>query len=88
MKNINIKSASISQRISKFDNNIWRDIRKILRIILLGSDIRITICKDNTITPTRDQIANIIEEIHETPFAGHKGVTKTFSRMRENYFCE
>ncbi|KAK0073298.1 hypothetical protein PV325_009952, partial [Microctonus aethiopoides] len=72
LKELNVKSASISQGLSVFDSNLWRKIKNALRLTLIGINIKITICKEEITTPNPNQIRKIIKENHETPFAGHK----------------
>ena len=80
-----IKSASISQEFDNLDTNFWRKIKTMLRIMLINTDIKIFICKNIITVPPEEDRLKIIRENHETPFAGHKGVTKTFNRIREKF---
>ena len=46
----------------------------------------ITVCKSLISCPDEDKRQEIIREKHATAIGGHKGVTKTFNRIRQNYF--
>lgn len=47
--------------------------------------IVITICLSLITVPFENDRQRIIAESHASTFGGHKGVTKTYHRIRENY---
>ena len=50
--------------------------------------ITIAICTGEVITPPVEMRNNIIREKHESCLAGHKGITKTYQRIRLHYYWE
>lgn len=88
MDELKIKSAAISEKRSNFDPSTWIKIKNIIREIFVHSEIQIKICKDEIIVPPQEDRLEIIKECHESPIAGHKGVTKTYNRIRQKYFWD
>lgn len=64
----------------------WARIREHLRNILSHSGTIITIYKNEVINPPPEQWAEIVKEHHASAIGGHKGVTKTYKRVRYRYF--
>ena len=86
MENLKIKTASISRGNTEINHEGWFKIRNIIRDIFAETDIIITICGDEVVIPDPAIRQKIIQENHESPFAGHKGVTKTYNKIRQRYF--
>ena len=57
-----------------------------LKIALLNSTVKIMTCVGITQYPTKEQRSQLIEEAHWSAIGGHKGVTKTYNRIRERYY--
>lgn len=74
--------------MSEFHLCIWRKRRAASRLNSIEKNIIISICKDEITTLSRNQTPKIIKENHEISFAGHKGVIKTYERIRQSYFWE
>ena len=66
----------------------WRYTIRKLKKVLTGKTIAITICTGEIITPPVETRSNIILEKHESSVAGHKGVTKTYQRIRQHNYWE
>jgi len=47
--------------------------------------VTVTICKALVKCSTENEGKNLIYERHATKIGGHKGVTKTYNRFRQNY---
>ncbi|XP_025161592.1 uncharacterized protein LOC112590101, partial [Harpegnathos saltator] len=81
--------ASISVAKSGYILNVpWNDIKTKFQTGFLDSAIRIIICKGLIKYPPGDIREAILQEMHCTPVGGHKGVTKTYNRIRQNYYWE
>jgi len=63
----------------------WLRIRKLIDDILRDTNIRVTVCTNAITVPPPEERANIIRENHESTAAGHKGISKTFRRIRQLY---
>ncbi|XP_033363072.1 uncharacterized protein LOC117241209 [Bombus vosnesenskii] len=66
----------------------WRYIIRKLKEIFMEKTLTITICTGEVITPSVEARNNIIREKHESSVAGHKGITKTYQRIRQHYYWE
>jgi hypothetical protein len=64
----------------------WANVRSLLTEILTETQVRITICLNEIIMPEINEQRQIIQENHETLVGGHKGMIKTFNRIKQNYF--
>lgn len=83
-RELQLQTISISK--SCIDVIPWTFVRDTLTSIFFDSDIKIIICQGIVKIPHEDSRQNIITENHTSAFAGHKGVTKTYKRIRERYF--
>ena len=87
VKELNIKSISIAKS-PHINNVLWEEISATLKIVFLYSTIKIIICNGITQYPTKEQGNQSIEEAHSSAIRGHKGVTKTYNRIRQRYYWE
>lgn len=69
----------------RIDDISWKKIQSLLTQILEGQNIEITICKGLVTTPEDPLKFAIIEEFHSSKAGGHKGITKTYQRIRQHY---
>jgi len=56
-----------------------------LKQYLRNIPVTVTICKALVKCPAEDERKDLIYERHATKIGGHKGVTKTYNRLRQNY---
>ncbi|XP_033362977.1 uncharacterized protein LOC117241106 [Bombus vosnesenskii] len=66
----------------------WRYTIRKLKEIFMEKTLSITICTGEVITPPVEARNSIIREKHESSVAGHKGITKTYQRIRQHYYWE
>ena len=74
-----------SLRLSKterIDDESWGNIMDLLKENFADTQVNIVICKNSVIIPEAGIRGTLIREIHESPINGHKGVAKTYKRMR------
>ena len=92
---ISLKEAMIPLKIecvkfSKVGNNLdelsWSSIEQIIQQHFAGNWLRASICSGEIITPEKADQEKIIIEAHESTVGGHKGVSKTYWRIRADYF--
>ncbi|KYN00579.1 hypothetical protein ALC62_08648 [Cyphomyrmex costatus] len=57
-----------------------------LKQIFQHTPVSITVCENFIRTPMPDERKDIIAENHSSAIGGHKGITKTYKRIRGNYF--
>lgn len=80
-----ISSLSIP-KVSKLYEFDWQKVFQELAIIFSRVNCKITICLGIVTTPTLSERHDIMVECHESTVTGHKGVTKTYHRIRANYY--
>ena len=64
----------------------WPVIEPELHANFDQSDYKITICFGEVETPSENEQENIIEEFHSSTTGGHKGATKTYARIRQQFY--
>ncbi|CAK9796607.1 Retrovirus-related Pol polyprotein from transposon 297 [Anthophora quadrimaculata] len=79
LKTVNIAKTSI-------DDIPWCIIRDLIIEIFYDKDIKFVVCQGLTRVPRPEERDGIITEYHASAFAGHKGINKTYSRIREKYY--
>ena len=81
---LNLRSTSISMT-SKINHIDWEEIKLIIYLVFANSFTKIIICSGITQYPTNEQRSQLIEEAHSSALGGHKGVTKTYNRIRQKF---
>jgi len=82
---LQLSSFSI-RKTEKLDEIPWTYILKLLTKYLQETPINITICKNLIQTPTEEERLPLISESHSSAIGGHKGVTKTYNRLRPHFY--
>ena len=54
--------------------------------VFRDSKLLITLCLNTVIEPPKDDQEGLIEEAHCSAYGGHKGITKTYNRLRQKYY--
>ena len=86
-RNLKLRSISIS-KTSKINHIPWEGVKSIFDSIFSNSTTQIIVCNGITQYPTKEQRTHLIEEAHSSALGGHKGVTKSYSRIRQKFFWE
>ena len=81
----NISGFRISKHGDFSDTLPKGKLREILTQEFTNSKIEITICYGNVNIPPEELRTQIISENHESKIGGHKGINKTYRRIRERY---
>ena len=84
---LNLRSISIS-KTSKIKHIAWEEIKLIFDSVFANSLTKIIVCNGITQYPTKEQRSQLIEKAHASALGGHKGVTKTYNRIRQKFFWE
>jgi len=82
---LQLNSFSI-RKTENFDEIPWTYVLNQLTKHLQEMPINITVCKDLIQVPTADQRLPLISENHSSAVGGHKGVTKTYNRLRPHFY--
>ena len=67
------------------DRVSWGKIRDILDDTFNNHSAKITICTNKISTPPIDDRLRILKEYHDSATGGHKGITKTYWRIKNRY---
>ena len=82
-----IRSVSLS-KTEIIGNVPWAHVATELHLAFLWSLTKIIVCHNIIRYPTRDVREDIMKEMHSSAIGGHRGVTKTYNRIRQHYFWE
>jgi len=63
-------------------------LRSLLQLTFIDSATKLIICNGLIKYPPKDLRSTIIGELHCSPTGGHRGVTKTYHRIKNNYYWE
>lgn len=69
----------------RYDNLNYKKSRLMLRFIFRKTNIKINIYNNSLITPSPNEIDNILKEMHCTPTGGHAGFHKCYKRIKSIY---
>ena len=86
LSDLDIKGLRISQNGDLTDELPQGTLIEILRNTFEDSNIEIALCYGNTQVPAEELRLKIILELHESLVGGHKGLTKTYCRIRERFY--
>ena len=81
-QNLNLRSISFS-KTSRINPIPWEEVKSIFNSMFSNSTMKIIFCNGITQYPTKEQRDHSIQEAHSLALRGHKGVTKTCSRIRQ-----
>lgn len=85
IRELELSSISIS-KTNYFDDLPWSYVFNQIKKHLQEMSIDITICLNLIQTPDIEKRKSLILENHASAHGGHKGVTKTYNRIRPHYF--
>ncbi|KAL7286500.1 hypothetical protein TKK_0019237 [Trichogramma kaykai] len=83
LKTYEIESISIPTNNNGIDKRSWEMISARLRETWPEDAAKLTLCSGEITTPDVESRPRIIRESHDSATAGHKGITKTYNRVRE-----
>lgn len=84
-----LKLETISIAKTEIINNVpWNNIKSRLLSIFINVPTKLIICNGLVKYPPKDLRTVIIGEMHCLPTGGHRGVTKTYNRIKHNYYWE
>lgn len=83
-RELNLSTISIA-RTAEIDDIKWPHIQRRLSDLFDHTTCKIIICKNSIRTPPPEEREELIRENHASTVAGHKGVNKTYKRLRQRY---
>ena len=86
-KNKSTKTLSIAKS-PHIENIPWTVVTQIIKKVFNNSPIKIIVCKGTLQYVTENRRDEIFRELHDSPIGGHRGVSKTFNRIRKDYYWE
>ncbi|CAK9812938.1 Retrovirus-related Pol polyprotein from transposon 17.6 [Anthophora plagiata] len=75
-------------KTKEIDGITWQNIIALLRSAVAYSGTKIIVCHGTVQEPEEHRRQNILEEAHCSTVGGHKGVTKTYNRIRQRFYWE
>uniref|UniRef100_A0ABD2W6S4 RNA-directed DNA polymerase n=1 Tax=Trichogramma kaykai TaxID=54128 RepID=A0ABD2W6S4_9HYME len=87
LESIKISEFSIA-KTNTIDNIEWSKVLNALHDILSSTLIKVIICLGTLTYVNPKDRDDIFYECHNSPMGGHKGVSKTFHRIRRRYYWE
>ena len=81
-----VKSFRISKQEDLTETLPRGQFIEILKEVFKNSDINVTVCHGNVCVPPEEDREQIIVENHQSKIGGHKGINKTYKRIRERFF--
>lgn len=84
IQDLQLNTLSIAKSL-RLDELPWEFIINKVKEIFSDLPLTITICKNIVTTPPQTRRLEIIKEKHDSAVGGHKGVTKTYNRIRKHY---
>lgn len=64
----------------------WSRIKKLIEDTLFNTQITVTICTNDIVVPLVTERPDLIKEYHASALGGHKGISKTYQRIRARYY--
>lgn len=84
---LNVQCVKFSTKGNVFDKDIsWSSVEQIIKNHFTGNGLRAYVCSGEIIFPEKEDCLRIVKEFHESTVGGHKGVSKTYWRIRANYY--
>lgn len=80
---LGLTNIAISQ--SDIGSIPWLEIRELISREFKGTDVRITVCTNEIEIPPEHLRSELIKEYHSSSIGGHKGITKTYNRLKTRY---
>jgi len=85
IKEYSIKIINVA-KFKELDDISWTEILNQIRESIFGTPTKLIICHGLVTIPEIERRKNIIEEAHSSKIGGHKGVTKTYHRIRQKFY--
>lgn len=77
---------AISDFSEPFIKLTYTKIYNMIAFVFHNTNLKIHIYKNQMIYPTPAEIPKILKENHDSPIAGHPGINRMFSRIKQTYY--
>ena len=84
---LNLKTLNIAKN-ETIEGIAWSDVVNLLKIVFKDTEIKIIICKGSLKYVPAEKRNEIFDELHSSPIGGHRGVSKTYNRIKTTYYWE
>lgn len=64
----------------------WENVRKLISNTLNNTGVTVTVCRNEVTVPPLETREAILHENHASAIGGHKGVAKTYRRIRNRHY--
>ena len=88
MESLGVKNVKISNKGNNLDQISWLSVEQIFKKHFEDSGLHIIIFSGDILTPPIHKRDEIIKEFHESVADGHKGINKTYWRVRSKYYWD
>lgn len=72
----------------EIDAITWQEILSRIRESMQGISVKLIVCHGLVTIPEIQRRKDIMEEAHSSKIGGHKGITKTYNRIRQNFYWD
>ncbi|XP_048512598.1 uncharacterized protein LOC125501328 [Athalia rosae] len=76
----------IISETQNIDHFSWSKIKLQLQQLFYDTPCKFIVCKNLIKIPPEDERISLIREYHASPIGGHKGMIKTYRRIRQYYY--
>ena len=83
---LGVKVVKVSSVGNSLEGLSWSTVEQVFKQHFLNTGLSIIVCSGEIVIPPVNQRVEIIKEFHESVIGGHKGASKTYCRVRSNYF--
>lgn len=83
VNNLDLETLAISE--SSVGAVSWATAKQIIMTELRNTGVTLTVCTNSVSVPPSEKRNQIIRDNHASIIGGHKGVTKTYRRIRQQY---
>jgi len=83
VEQLELNTVSISK--NSIDNTPWDTVSNLLHKYFRGHPTQVFVCNNTITVPARENRPKIMEENHSSAIGGHKGITKTYNRIKQRY---
>ena len=81
---LNLKTLSIAKS-ENIENLPWSEVIFLFKKVFKDETVKIIVCRGTLKFNPEEKRKEIFEELHCSPIGGHRGVSKTYNRIKQNF---